>query len=146
MSLIAAIMQADPPSISASQPLTPPLLDHLVNKCLAKDPDERWQSAKDLCDELTWMADTPSEKGAAAPARAPRVFSRRAGVIAAAALGAVATAIVVWSLRAGPPVVSSFRFEMQPPESHSFTNVAVPSPDGRYLAFQAVHATNHPLI
>jgi serine/threonine protein kinase len=36
--------------------LTPPELDRLVGKCLQRDPDERWQSAKDLGDELRWLA------------------------------------------------------------------------------------------
>jgi serine/threonine protein kinase len=42
ISVIAAVMHGEPPPIAASQPLTPPLLDHLVKTCLAKDPTERW--------------------------------------------------------------------------------------------------------
>ena len=48
-SVSAAIMSADPTPISALQPLTPPALDRVVATCLAKDPDDRWQSAGDLC-------------------------------------------------------------------------------------------------
>ena len=55
-SLISAIMSSNPPPISASQPLTPPVLDRVVKKSLAKDPDARWQTARDLHDELTWIA------------------------------------------------------------------------------------------
>ena len=47
-SLIAAIVQSEPPPISAIQPLTPPALEHVVQKCLAKDRDDRWQSAHDI--------------------------------------------------------------------------------------------------
>src|SRR5438034_2693099 len=54
-SLIAAILTTEPPSISQLQPLTPPSLERIVKKCLAKDPDERWQSASDLATELKWM-------------------------------------------------------------------------------------------
>ena len=47
-SVSAAIMSSDPTPISALQPLTPPALDRVVATCLAKDPDERWQSARDV--------------------------------------------------------------------------------------------------
>src|SRR5437870_11781796 len=60
-SLIGAILKDTPPPISAIQPMAPPALDRVVRKCLAKDPDERWQSAHDLMDELTWIAETGSQ-------------------------------------------------------------------------------------
>jgi serine/threonine protein kinase len=47
-SLIAAILEREPPAMSSIQPLTPPALDHVVGRCLAKDPDERWQTASDV--------------------------------------------------------------------------------------------------
>src|ERR1700730_6746022 len=56
-SLIGAIMTTDPPPIAASQPLTPPGLDHIVKKCMAKDPEDRWQIARDLSSELRWIAE-----------------------------------------------------------------------------------------
>jgi serine/threonine-protein kinase len=55
-SLISAIISSNPPPIAASQPLTPPALDHLVRTCLAKDPEARWQSASDVKRELQWLA------------------------------------------------------------------------------------------
>ena len=55
-SLIAAILASEPPPISSLRPMTPPALDRLVRTCLAKDPDERWQSARDLAQELEWIA------------------------------------------------------------------------------------------
>jgi len=54
-SLIAAILTTEPPSITQLQPLTPVTLERVVKKCLAKDPDDRWQSAADLASELQWM-------------------------------------------------------------------------------------------
>src|ERR1035437_7299506 len=51
-SLIAAILTAEPQPMTGLQPLTPPALERVVKKCLAKDPDERWQSASDLANEL----------------------------------------------------------------------------------------------
>ena len=54
---MAKILETDPPSMSSLQPMTPPALDRVVKKCLAKDPDERWQTAGDLCRELKWIAE-----------------------------------------------------------------------------------------
>ena len=59
-SLIAAILDAEPPAISNLQPVTPPMLERVVKKCLAKDPEDRWHSAHDLRDELTWIAERGS--------------------------------------------------------------------------------------
>ena len=57
-SVMAAVLEHEPPPISRTQPLTPPALDRLVRKCLAKDPDGRWDSAHDVADELRWMRET----------------------------------------------------------------------------------------
>jgi Tol biopolymer transport system component len=54
-SLIAAIMHNEPAPILTLQPVTPPLLDSLVKRCLAKDPEERWQSARDVAEALRWI-------------------------------------------------------------------------------------------
>src|SRR5215470_14205152 len=48
VSLIGAILKDDPPAISTIQPMSPPGLDHVVKTCLAKEPEERWQTARDL--------------------------------------------------------------------------------------------------
>ena len=56
-SLIAAILEHQPAPPSAVQPLTPLAVDRVVATCLAKDPDDRWQSARDLVRELTWVAE-----------------------------------------------------------------------------------------
>ena len=60
-SLIAAILTAVPQPMAALQPMTPPALERVVKKCLAKDPDERWQSASDLASELNWIAEAGSQ-------------------------------------------------------------------------------------
>jgi serine/threonine protein kinase len=57
-SVMAAVLEHEPPPISRTRPLTPPALDRLVRKCLAKDPDGRWDSAHDVADELRWMRET----------------------------------------------------------------------------------------
>src|SRR5271167_783673 len=66
-SLIAAILTTEPPPITQLQPITPVALEHVVKKCLAKDPDERWQSASDLAGELNWILSAGSQAAAAAP-------------------------------------------------------------------------------
>jgi Tol biopolymer transport system component len=60
-SLATAILTGDPPSMTAIQPLATPALERIVRTCLAKDPDERWQTARDLVRELEWIADTYAE-------------------------------------------------------------------------------------
>src|SRR6202051_37075 len=60
-SLIGAILKDDPPPISSLQPMTPRALDRVVKRCLAKDPEKRWQAASDVCDELKWIAEVGSQ-------------------------------------------------------------------------------------
>ena len=61
-SLISAIMTAEPPPLSELQPDAPPVLDHLIRRCLAKDPDDRWRSVFDLAHELEWIAESAEPK------------------------------------------------------------------------------------
>ena len=59
--------------------MTPPALDRVVKRCLVKDPDDRWQSARDLEQELKWIADGGAQIGAAAfsgSAGAPAIKGR----------------------------------------------------------------------
>ena len=62
-SLIAAILSSEPQSMAALQPMTPPALERVVKRCLAKDPDERWQAASDLAIELNWIAEAGLQAG-----------------------------------------------------------------------------------
>jgi serine/threonine protein kinase len=73
-SLLGAIMHAEPPPMSTSARLAPPALERVVRKCLAKEPDARWHSARDLRDELTWIA----QPGTAVAAEPPVVTRRGA--------------------------------------------------------------------
>src|SRR6267378_328920 len=67
-STIAAIVAAEPPPISSVQPLSPPALEGTVKSCLAKDADERLQSAHDVKLQLKWIAENASSSRLAAPA------------------------------------------------------------------------------
>ena len=64
-SLIHAIMGVDPSPIQDLQPMSPVTLQRVVETCLAKDPDDRWQSARDLTRELRWIAETSAPPVAA---------------------------------------------------------------------------------
>jgi serine/threonine protein kinase len=62
-SVASDILHKDPAPISTLQPLTPPALERTIRVCLAKDPDERWQSAGDLWKELRWISEGGSQSG-----------------------------------------------------------------------------------
>jgi eukaryotic-like serine/threonine-protein kinase len=98
-SLAAAILIHEPPPVSSLTPLAPATLDRIVRKCLAKNPDERWQSAHDLAAELRWIAEGDTS-GKAAPGLAPRPSRTRRTAIVAAGLGAAVTAATLWGLSA----------------------------------------------
>ena len=72
--LIVAILHQHPEPLASLQPMASGGLDRLIGKCLAKDPDARWQSASDLADELRWIA---GGGGADAPVRDPSRQRRR---------------------------------------------------------------------
>ncbi len=86
-SLIAAILEKEPPAMSSLQPMTPPALDRVVKRCLAKDADDRWQAARDLEEELKWIAESGSHAGTSVPTatlKGIRTLGRYAFVLAAA--------------------------------------------------------------
>src|SRR6202521_454380 len=60
-SVISAIMSSDPVPMSSLQPMTPPALDPVLRRCLAKDREDRWQTARDLEVELKWIAEGGSQ-------------------------------------------------------------------------------------
>src|SRR5207245_5594657 len=71
-STIAAILAGEPKPISAIQPMSPPSLEHIVMTCLAKDPDERFQTAHDVKFDLQWVARMGGQSTAAARSSAVR--------------------------------------------------------------------------
>jgi len=85
-SLIAAILTTEPPAMAQLQPMTPQALDRLVKKCLAKDPDDRWQSSSDLASEWNWIAEGGSQTAQAKPIPAGRRRWDRAGWLFAVAV------------------------------------------------------------
>jgi len=146
-SLIVAIMKDEPRPVSELQPLSPPALEHLVRRCLSKDPDKRWQSAGDLARELEWVAAGGSQTRAPlAPAvdRGARGRGRERLLWSAAlllvVLAAAAIVTVPRLLPHGPRQAVS-RFSITAPENVTLGPDAAASaisPDGRTLAFVAV--------
>jgi serine/threonine protein kinase len=96
-SIVAAVLVSEPPSISMAQPTASPALDRVVKACMAKDPDERWQTVHNVKQELRWIAQGDSQAGVATPV--PVVVKRRgveklAWTLAGIAALAAAVAIV----------------------------------------------------
>jgi Tol biopolymer transport system component len=127
-SLIGSILRDEPQPISALQPLSPPALDALVATCLAKDPDERWQSAADVGRQLRLMQGSSSsvQIGNAHTTR-PGPSTRRTAVLAVAMLlagAALATMYLRMFSRAAPaqPALVS-RFTVVPPAPAKLTAV-----------------------
>ena len=134
-SLITAIMSADPAPASSAQPLATPALDRVVRRCLAKDPDDRWQSARDLWQELVWSQEDGTEAPAVAGAgRKPRAHMAwaLAGVFALTAM-----VLAVLLLRQETPVPRPVRFTVNAPEGTLVGGRPAISPDGENILFQA---------
>ena len=144
-SVIAAVLERDPAPISAAQPASPPALDRVVKTCIAKDPEERFQSVHDLKLQLKWMGDGVASGSYAAP-YLPGVRGVRASrwlpwLIAALAMIAVVVLGIMLSGSAGnKPLI---RTQIAPSEKLQFNFVndtgGPPeiSPDGTRIVFSA---------
>jgi eukaryotic-like serine/threonine-protein kinase len=132
-SLIGAILHTDPPAVSTVRPMTPPALDRIVKTCMAKDPEDRWQSAADVKRELQWLGE-----GSAAGAAVPAASSPRGRWVpwAIAALAVVAAAVVSFRSRQPTPTLPErMQLSIVPPERMVLSDSFDISPDGRTLAF-----------
>ena len=106
VSLMGAILNSNPPPISSLQPLAPAALDRIVHTCLAKDPEDRWQSAHDLWLELKWIAEGTAEGPSTTTATSRSRFQRFAGPVLWFVVGLLAASVVFWLL-VGPSRVKS---------------------------------------
>src|SRR6266852_693637 len=138
-SIVAAILASEPQPISAVQPMSPPALDRVVKGCLAKDPDERWQTAHDVKLQLQWIAEGGSQAGIPAPVSKRRRLSHNVAWVVAAVCALAAIGLAVpWIFRSAP-VVHPMRVSILSPADNSFKpfDIAI-SPDGSKFAFAAV--------
>ena len=152
-SIVAAILASEPTPISVVSPTSPPALAQVVKTCLAKDPEERFQTVHDLKLQLKWIAEASSSQLAApAQIRARRALQKRTLLIAAVAgwiLAAAALAIFVSSRGqledARRPMTASWL----PPSDTKYAGVLVGapalSPDGSKLAFLTGDASDSEL-
>jgi tRNA A-37 threonylcarbamoyl transferase component Bud32 len=133
-SLISAILSADPPSISTHQAKTPPALDRVVRTCLAKDPDERWQSAGDVAKELKWVAES-SPVGATVLTAAGRQRGRERLAWGVAALAILLGVLSAFLSRRPQAPEELTRFTIMAPPGQSFLVQVALSPDARRILF-----------
>ncbi|HEV8610304.1 MAG TPA: protein kinase [Thermoanaerobaculia bacterium] len=143
-SLTSSILRDEPQPISQVQPTSPPALDHVVKKSLAKDPEDRWQNAADLGGELKWIAEAGSQTGATAVAPQRR---RRRDWLAWVAAGLLLLTTLflgneVRRLRSGDRVRAIHSY-LDPPEKTTFrltgddsAPIAI-APDGTRAVFGA---------
>ena len=149
-SLLGAILKDEPPRVSQLQPRAPAALDRLVATCLAKNPDDRFQTARDLLRDLRWIA---SGAAAAPAAGAHPPVGRRIPPAVWAIVVVLSLAIPAAALLAGwlrqPPEAAPMRLSIVPPPDATFggspgggtgsaTQLAV-SPDGRQIVFVATN-------
>ena len=140
-SLIGSILRDDPPSITEAAPMIPPALNRVVKTCLAKDPEDRFQTAHDAKLQLEWIAEGGSQVGLPAPVAARRRSREKlAWAVAAVALLAAGLATYGWIRRAPVPPLMA-RFNVMPPEDLVSIDMPRVSPDGRTIAFNATDAS-----
>jgi Tol biopolymer transport system component len=139
-SLIASILKEDPRPIGELQPMAPPALERVVKRCLAKDPDDRWQTARDLMLELQWIRDAGSQAGVPAPVSAKRKSRERVAWSMVALLAVAAAVLGVPRMLQKPIEAGATRLTIFPPAktrldiSQPETKVA---PDGSAVVFAA---------
>jgi serine/threonine protein kinase/Tol biopolymer transport system component len=149
-SIMAKILETDPPPIRSLLPTTPAALDRMVRTCLSKDPDHRLQSAQDLKLELEWMRDAapePSEPGVLRY----RTGWRRALPWALFGATALVLAVFAWRYEARlqnviPAEPVRLQIPMPAKLSLRLTGGLALSPDGRQLAFIANSADGIPRV
>jgi serine/threonine-protein kinase len=151
LSVASAILEKEPAPISTIKPLTPPALDHAIRRCLAKDPEERWQTARDLALELKWSAEGGSQMTSATDGAAKGMRARWPGIILSLAtllLVAVIASLATWNLKHLPPLVVSRTVITLPPGQRLAVldqpAVAL-SPDGTHLAYVAIQGSTQQL-
>lgn len=145
-SLIAAILEREPAPISSIQPMTPPALDHVVRSCLAKDPDDRFQTAHDVRLQLQWISEGGSQAGVPAPVVSHRRKTVRLAWSLVAVLAIACVGLAGMVLRkpvdesAGRVSASLLSPEGINPIAWYGGGLFAISPDGTRLAFTAVEA------
>src|SRR6202035_2960580 len=96
-SVIAAVLERNPPPVSTVQPMSPPALDRVVKTCVAKDPDERFQSVHDVKLQLQWIAEGGSQAGVPVPVAARRKNREKLAWSLLCLFAILAAAVSLWT-------------------------------------------------
>jgi eukaryotic-like serine/threonine-protein kinase len=147
-SLISAILRDEPSPISLVRPMPSSALDHIVRACLAKEPDDRVQTAHDVKLQLQWIAEGGSAVGLPAPVVVRRRSRERLAWAAAAAATLAALTLALLLLARPREALRLVQASIPSPEKSSFVfdgGMSL-SPDGRRLAFLAMTAEGKKLL
>ena len=144
-SVIAAVLERNPPPISSVQPMSPPALDRIVKTCMAKDPDERLQNVHDVKLQLKWIAEGGSQAGVPAQVAARRKNRVKLAWSLMCGFAILAGVIALWTyLHPRPAGAAPVLAFIPPPPDTRFlafgfgSGPAVVSPDETRLAFTAI--------
>jgi len=130
LTVASAVLEREPAPISSVKPMTPLVLDHAVKKCLAKLPDERWQSASDLGSELKWIGESVGQAaGTAFRGSAGKAREKIAWLIAGASVFGL-IAVGMWWRNSKPPQQTMY---FPAPMSFPARDSAI-SPNGHTIA------------
>ena len=148
-SLIAAIRSGTPAGLAVRVPFTPPPIDRLVRACLAKSPDDRFQSSHDVVIALQWLRDADSHPAPSIDRGSTPSSSRRQlaiGLALGLSIGAIVASMVVWLTRRPPPVeVARLMIPAQWESFTFFPRLAISS-DGSRLAYITIDGRGRRLV
>jgi Tol biopolymer transport system component len=133
LSVASAILEKDPEPLSAVKPSSPAALDHAIRKCLAKEPDARWQSASDLASQLSWIAELQTQTEAARPIVASSKMFRAGWLVSAGLLLLLGGGGAAWWSE-GRQAMQTMYFSSA---VRAVANDVALSPDGKTVAMVA---------
>jgi serine/threonine protein kinase/Tol biopolymer transport system component len=130
ISVMSAILEKEPEPVSAIQPRAPRALDHVIQRALAKDPNDRWQTARDLIQELKWSAESAVPPSGTVPAAPTSRARETLAWLIAGVLVVVLIAAAVWWRNSKQPLESMY---FPAPLPFPATDIAI-APNGRTIA------------